>query len=389
MEMDLNALRKEIAGKIEDYFAGLISQDDLIDWARELENEVERFIDHISPHAVDYYVVEDALWAILLLNHDPEEFATRPEELKASLTYLTGEVPFPMDRVPVDNFERVWSTAASKISDYVTGRLGVDDLLVWAESTKKTIDGLHLEGTPGFTLTADALNLISKLGSHDSAQKPSRSELVRLVLYLQGRQPYPEEQIRRTSRFHFDQNKKLEHVCIGRWELEIDPKMTRTVYEGCLGAAELCGCEYCRNYAAAREYVLDRQARSLLGRLGIDPHCEAEVVYGAPTRPGYHMYEVWFHFVGKILSGRDAWKQVGDNGYVFDLEELRSSPHLAYGFTNRLALVPSSIGGFPKTPVVQLEFEFEVPWVIDNVPADCPQTAVCRNRTWWEFWKSS
>jgi hypothetical protein len=117
VEIDLKALKEVIAGKFEDYLGGKVSQYDLIGWAAELENKVECLDSPSSPHTIDYFVVEDALWAILLLNHDPEEFATRPEELKLSLSYLTGEILFSMEKVPTGNFEGLSSTSSEMNRD--------------------------------------------------------------------------------------------------------------------------------------------------------------------------------------------------------------------------------------------------------------------------------
>jgi hypothetical protein len=66
----------------------------------------------------------------------------------------------------------------------------------------------------------------------------------------------------------------------------------------------------------------------------------------------------WFHFVGHLDQGEDAWRPVGDSGYTLDAEPFPGIESI--GFTTRLALVPETFEG---QPLVQLEFEATIPWV--------------------------
>jgi hypothetical protein len=69
----------------------------------------------------------------------------------------------------------------------------------------------------------------------------------------------------------------------------------------------------------------------------------------------------WFHLVGTILSGKDAWVQTSNTAWVADFEPDFDLPGV--GFTSRIALLPDAFKGHP---VVQLDFDTVVPWVLEG-----------------------
>jgi hypothetical protein len=152
----------------------------------------------------------------------------------------------------------------------------------------------------------------------------------------------------------------VESVRHGRWEINYDSEATRNAYARVLaGGPEECGCEHCLNFVAARMQVYPPKALELLERLGISPNREVEIYYMAPLPSGSHLYGGWFHFIGSILSGADAARQVAENIWQPDLE--LAGENFSLGFSSRLALVR---GPFAGSPLVQLEFTANVPWVL-------------------------
>jgi hypothetical protein len=115
------------------------------------------------------------------------------------------------------------------------------------------------------------------------------------------------------------------------------------------------------NFAAARTQIYPAQVLALFEKLGISPNREVEVYHMARLSSGRHLYGGWFHFVGSILSGSEAWKQVGENLRQPDLEEV--DENFSLGFTSRLGLVREVFAG---SPLVQLEFAAKVPWVLPS-----------------------
>jgi len=149
---------------------------------------------------------------------------------------------------------------------------------------------------------------------------------------------------------------------IARWQIESDPNATGACYaEVAQGSQVTCSCRDCRNFAAAFERAFPRKARDVLDELGIDHSKPAEVYTTGRVDSGLHQYGGWFHFVGRIESGADAWRQIDKEGKSFTGELKPFADHFEIGFTSRIALLPEAFHG---KPVVQVEFQTHIPWVI-------------------------
>ena len=151
-----------------------------------------------------------------------------------------------------------------------------------------------------------------------------------------------------------------------RWRIKYDPDATRKAYAQVLqGSPEECGCNTCKNFAAARNYAYPPEAKAFFELLGIDLSKEPEVYHNRRLENGLHSYGGWFHFTGSIEEGSDAKKQVAENVFRFELEQITDG--YAIGLTSHKALVPASFG---DPQVVQIEFEAKVPWVINSNEAE-------------------
>lgn len=151
-------------------------------------------------------------------------------------------------------------------------------------------------------------------------------------------------------------------VKFGRWSLESDTETTKEKYAALTtGAPESCPCVPCRNFSAQRSEVYPAQVLDLFNTLGIAANREAEVYHMARLKSGKHLYGGLFHFVGSILDGRDAAKQVAENIWQPDLETI--SDRFRLGFTSRVGLVPKPFEGLQ---LVQLEFNTELPWILES-----------------------
>lgn len=136
---------------------------------------------------------------------------------------------------------------------------------------------------------------------------------------------------------------------IGPWRIWHDAGLTKKTYvQVAVGSAERCGCTECANFAVARERAFPKKALQLFEKLGIDYKKEAEVYYKAPLEPGLHLYGGWFNFVGGVEQGEEDLYQVAAGCQL----EITSDP----------ALIPSV---FANQPVVQIEFNVQVPWVVE------------------------
>src|SRR5215470_13441143 len=95
---------------------------------------------------------------------------------------------------------------------------------------------------------------------------------------------------------------------IARWEIEHEPTLTADCYARYVEAK--CECISCRNFrAVGPERVFPEPFRDLAQKLGIDVSKPIELAhYGEPGSPS--LTGGWFHLVGRVLSGRDYYRQV-------------------------------------------------------------------------------
>lgn len=157
----------------------------------------------------------------------------------------------------------------------------------------------------------------------------------------------------------------METIAIRRWKLQTDPEATRVAFSGVpIGSPESCGCGDCLNFAAARDRAYPSEALAIFEQLGIDGGKESEIWHTHRDASGLHHYGGFFHFVGAIEGGKDAMVMVNGHG-TYDLE--RIGEDFDFGLTSNVALVPTPFG---ENPIVQLEFQTRIPWVLNTAESD-------------------
>jgi hypothetical protein len=143
----------------------------------------------------------------------------------------------------------------------------------------------------------------------------------------------------------------MEIIEFTGWRIEYDRSATATAYACApVNSPEVCGCNPCRNWVAARDRLFPEEFRGLLDRLGVPFDREAEVYLNCRLESGLHSYGAWYHFVGRVLFG-----------------ERDCSPNVVFGalsvyFHSNPSLLPEAFAG---QPVVQVEVEAEVPWLLE------------------------
>jgi hypothetical protein len=134
-------------------------------------------------------------------------------------------------------------------------------------------------------------------------------------------------------------------IQVGGNTLDCDVEATIAAFQA--HTPRLCDCNGCRNFRAAREVIFTGPVVSLFSQFGIDTAKPAEIyTLGPPGQDSRIMYGGWFHFVGQAISYDD----------VVDIGE-----ELKVYFLTRPALLPKS---FKNQPTVQLEFEWQIPWML-------------------------
>ena len=159
----------------------------------------------------------------------------------------------------------------------------------------------------------------------------------------------------------------MKRVVIAGRDVEVDADATAAAYaKRSRGAPEECGCLHCRNFVAARDRLYPREVIEILDSLGIHAIRDAEIWHVCELRPGVHSYGGFMHAVGRILSAQDATSPVGQSARQMCPEPI--APVFSLGLTSDAQLVPDC---FPRSGLFQIEFECEVPWVLDE-PYDGP-----------------
>ena len=150
---------------------------------------------------------------------------------------------------------------------------------------------------------------------------------------------------------------------VSRWLIDHDTDATRRCYAP-FAVGTGCDCNQCRNFDAAAGRTFPSEFVALADALGIDPVKPAELCHWCREPSGLHLTGGWFHLVGLIVAGEDVMHWDGSSG-TFRFEEL--VPGLEFGFSARLALVREAFAGLP---LVQLEFQTRVPWVLAEPEPD-------------------
>jgi hypothetical protein len=138
-------------------------------------------------------------------------------------------------------------------------------------------------------------------------------------------------------------------IQVGGNTLDCDVIATITAFQGY--TPHWCDCNGCRNFRVARDAILTEPVLEFFSQFGVDPAKPAEIydVGPPPDEQSLLIYGGWFHFVGEAISDDD----------VIDF-----SKRLKVYFSRRPALVPKSFSG---QALVQLEFEWKIPWLLPEV----------------------
>jgi hypothetical protein len=98
---------------------------------------------------------------------------------------------------------------------------------------------------------------------------------------------------------------------VARWLIDYDPDTTRACYDGVVPDPANESCIECRNFWAALDQAFPAAATTLLHQFCIDRRKPAEIYTTGRRYSGLIQYGGWFHFVGHIESGADAWQPRG------------------------------------------------------------------------------
>src|SRR5690606_15691451 len=145
------------------------------------------------------------------------------------------------------------------------------------------------------------------------------------------------------------------------WAFEVDKGLTEQTYKSISGSgADTCGCNDCINYVAYRDKVFPNEIIDLFHELGIDYRKEVEITKWEILSNGLHHIGGWFHFKGRVLIGKDYRVHLPSGGHTFDLTPITDNFSIGFAEGSNLTFFDD------KTELVQVEFDTNIPWVIDK-----------------------
>jgi len=148
----------------------------------------------------------------------------------------------------------------------------------------------------------------------------------------------------------------VKKIHLMKWVLEVDLQQTKEFY---LKDLEMCSCLYCENYMEACRQI-DSSTMEVFTMLGITPSKPSHLSEFGENEDGLRLYIGSYHVVGKLVEGeycRDSeWNDTNT----------ASMKNFTFGFKKELLFAPNEL----KTPVLQLDFEARIPWVLNEKPEE-------------------
>lgn len=149
---------------------------------------------------------------------------------------------------------------------------------------------------------------------------------------------------------------------LGNYILDIDVERTKSFYEYAETITDGCDCQGCRNYAAWAA-TLSEEPKYKLESMGIQLDKTPEVYANCSNGDGSLLYGGFYHLCGRIVRGKDPWRQVTENGKALDDDVFVSiTDNYQVAFTEDISLLEK---GFP-TPVIQMEIIANIPFVLQE-----------------------
>ncbi|MHA6252528.1 hypothetical protein [Oceanobacillus sp. CAU 1775] len=146
----------------------------------------------------------------------------------------------------------------------------------------------------------------------------------------------------------------LQQIKLANWLLEVDVEKTREFYDK---GIDVCDCLDCKNYVEACKQ-LDASLTFLFNELGINPSMPAHLSQFPTEEQMTKLYIGNYHLVGNLLAGE--WSTSSD----WNESNTIKRENFTFGFSRELEFVPED---YPR-PVLQLDFEAAIPWVLAEDP---------------------
>ena len=157
-------------------------------------------------------------------------------------------------------------------------------------------------------------------------------------------------------------SERATRFTFGDYVIEVDVEKTREVYTKLRPVNERCKCDYCANYQKVVT-SLPNNVHMFFWNLGVNLSMITESVAYNRNRDGSVHYGGWLHVCGKVVKGKE------DCEHTITLR-----PGEAYGVTEDFKVWFSEECLMTEkefdAPVMQIDFETDLPWVLDKKTLD-------------------
>lgn len=148
----------------------------------------------------------------------------------------------------------------------------------------------------------------------------------------------------------------------GQYKVDVDVKRTSSFYNTASHVSNGCSCDGCQNFEKAVD-VLPQVIIDLFSELGIDMKKVCECYVNRKSEDGTLFYGGFYHLCGTLVAGQSAWISTDAATSHFDEDDTFSvTSEFHISFEEDVDLLEKD---FP-TPVLQLEFLANIPWVLDK-----------------------
>ncbi|MDQ0232456.1 hypothetical protein [Metabacillus malikii] len=146
----------------------------------------------------------------------------------------------------------------------------------------------------------------------------------------------------------------MERINLMGWILEVDINKTEEFYNKNI---DLCNCLYCKNYMEACKYF-NHSILKVFNMLRIIPSKPSHLSEFGEVDGGLCLYAGSYHVVGKLIEGVYCTNSDWNETNTARIE------NFTIGFPKELEFVHNEL----PQPMLQIDFEARIPWVLDEKP---------------------
>ena len=148
----------------------------------------------------------------------------------------------------------------------------------------------------------------------------------------------------------------------GNYTVDIDVEKTKQTYKKLPLLSQGCNCDGCLNFEKAAD-VLPETVRAFFHNLGIDLKRIVECYVNCKTMDGNLFYGGFCHVCGTLIEGKSAWVNISDTHTYYDPNiAYRLNDNFSISFQEECLMIEEQF----EAPILQIEFEANIPWVLDK-----------------------